>query len=300
MCNFSKYSSRPESSLSTMSENYQVAVLIACHNRREKTLQCLQSLEAAIPNNWTIRIYLVDDGSDDGTSDAVNKLGLDIKIIQGPGDWFWAHSMYRAELSIDKPTDAILWINDDVKLFQEALMRVERVRQKNLDSILVGQLMDPTTKKRTYGGVNRIGRHPFYFEWILADNTEIQVDTFNGNFVLIPEQISKRVGTIDGAFSHAYADFDYGLRAMKLGYSSIIIAGFLGTCPANYTVMERNLRERLNFLHSAKGLPLKSQVRYLRRHGPIEWPIYLIFPYIRAILGFALIERRRSSSSTNK
>lgn len=266
-----------------MPEDLQVAVLMACHDRRKETLQCLESLIAATPNTWTLRIYLVDDGSSDGTSTAVKELPLDIKVIHGPGDWFWAHSMYQAELSIDKPYDAILWINDDVQLFQDALTRVENVRQVNRDSILVGQFIDPITKDLTYGGVKKIGRHPFHFELVSADTTNIPVDTFNGNFVFIPKEISEKVGKIDGVFAHAYADYDFGMRAKKLGFNSLVIAGFLGICADNHPAIKKTLRDRFTALHSPKGLPPASQIRYLHRHGPVEWPIYLIFPYIRMV-----------------
>ena len=283
-----------------MPKDLQVAVLMACHNRRELTLQCLESLIAAKPDNWTLSIYLVDDGSTDGTSAAVGQLPLDIKIIQGPGDWFWAHSMFQAEQSIDKPYDAILWINDDVQLFQDALMRVENVRQVNRDSILVGQFMDPITKELTYGGVKKIGRHPFHFELVFAGKTNALVDTFNGNFVFLPKEISEKVGKIDGGFSHAYADYDFGMRTQRLGFKSLVIAGFLGVCADNHPAIKENLRERFAALHSPKGLPLESQIRYLRRHGRIEWPIYLIFPYIRTALGLASMEQRRSTSTTDQ
>ena len=104
---------------------FRVAVLVACHNRREKTIKCLKSLIVAKPDNWQFRIYLVDDGSTDGTAEAVRKLNLDVKIIQGPGTWYWAHSMYQAEMSIDRPFDSILWINDDIQLFEESLTYIE-------------------------------------------------------------------------------------------------------------------------------------------------------------------------------
>ena len=41
---------------------------MACHNRRLKTLKCLESLERQHnEGSFTLAIYLVDDGSTDGT-----------------------------------------------------------------------------------------------------------------------------------------------------------------------------------------------------------------------------------------
>ena len=53
--------------------DYKIATLLTCHNRKEKTLKCLNSITAQhIPKQvGKIDVFLVDDGSTDGTSEAV-------------------------------------------------------------------------------------------------------------------------------------------------------------------------------------------------------------------------------------
>ena len=46
-----------------------ISVLMTCHNRRELTLKCLGLLLSQIGED--ARVYLVDDGSTDGTAVAV-------------------------------------------------------------------------------------------------------------------------------------------------------------------------------------------------------------------------------------
>ena len=61
--------------------------------------------------------------------------------------------------------------------------------------------------------------------------------TFNGNVVLVPKSVYRRVGGIERRFSHAYADFDYGLRARALGFQVVVSGNAVGTCaPAPGTV----------------------------------------------------------------
>ena len=48
-----------------------LAIIIACHNRRETTLACLASLVQNDVENIDAEIFLMDDGSTDGTSEAV-------------------------------------------------------------------------------------------------------------------------------------------------------------------------------------------------------------------------------------
>jgi len=53
----------------------EVAVLLTCYNRKAQTIACLGSLfEATIPEDLHLDIYLTDDGSTDGTGDAVKEL----------------------------------------------------------------------------------------------------------------------------------------------------------------------------------------------------------------------------------
>ena len=42
--------------------NTSIAVLITCHNRKEKTLKRFSHLfEADLPNNQNLKVFLVDD-----------------------------------------------------------------------------------------------------------------------------------------------------------------------------------------------------------------------------------------------
>ena len=67
-----------------------IAVLIACHNRKTSTLKCLEALfsQNKASAGFEFDVYLVDDGSTDGTSTAVAALYPHVNIIQGTGDLF--------------------------------------------------------------------------------------------------------------------------------------------------------------------------------------------------------------------
>lgn len=256
---------------------------MACHNRKYQSIQCLESLYAAKPSNWDLKIYLVDDGSTDGTSDAVQRFDPAIQIIKGNGSWYWAHSMYQAEMSINTPFDAIMWLNDDIKLNLDFLTRINSECKSNPNSIFIGQFQSSTTNDLTYGGYAKYDRHPFHFKQLHAQDELMTADTFNGNLVFISCTASKIVGPIDGEFAHSYADMDYGLRAKRLGVEMFIIPGFAGTCDNHPERDSKSLADALNLLLSTKYSPLKSQIRFLKRHGSFDWPIYLITPFIRIV-----------------
>ena len=67
-----------------------IGVVITCYNRKEKTLASLKKLiNQEDVDSLDINIYLVDDGSTDGTSEAVKKNFPQVNIIKGDGTLFW-------------------------------------------------------------------------------------------------------------------------------------------------------------------------------------------------------------------
>jgi len=66
-----------------------IAVLMTCHNRKATTLKCLGGLtEHALPSGYRLAIYLVDDGSTDGTADAIASEYPDVHLIRADGSLF--------------------------------------------------------------------------------------------------------------------------------------------------------------------------------------------------------------------
>ena len=66
-----------------------IAVLITCHNRKQKTIKCLQALfNQSHIENVKLKVFLVDDGSIDGTKQAINELFPDVTVIEGTGNLF--------------------------------------------------------------------------------------------------------------------------------------------------------------------------------------------------------------------
>jgi GT2 family glycosyltransferase len=269
----------------------RIAVLMAIHNRIDLTLRCLDSLGDS--DKIELRYFIADDGSTDGSRAEISKLGLNVRFVSGNGNWFWAKSMSMAQKAIDIDSDEIIWINNDVVLTADWKERFIASRKRYPDAILVGQFADPVNGMGTYGGYRKIARNPLKYEQIFSPSSHLQVDTFNGNFIAVPNSVTKIIGEIDGEFAHAYADCDFGLRAKKNGIASILIPGFLGICSANPSKKHSNIFSEITEHFSRKRSPIKSQIRFLSRHGTIEWPIYCITPILKIWL--SSIERKFSS-----
>src|SRR5207302_5674149 len=126
----------------------------------------------------------------------------------------------------------------------------------------------------------------------------VLVETFNGNVVLGPSQIARALGGIDDGFAHALADFDYGLRAARLGCVSILAPTVVGTCTRDgkeraWLDAGKPIGERIRLLLGPKGIHSGSTARYLRRHGGRAWPVFWAASYVKAAALMATSSARR-------
>jgi GT2 family glycosyltransferase len=269
-----------------------ITAIAASHNRRDLTLACLASyFDQDIGPSITLAAVLVDDGSTDGTAEAVRRRFPKTTVITGSGDLFWARGMALAEENaLVSDPDSLLWLNDDVVLDKDALSRLIDTSGSDTEGcIAVGAVRDPVTGDLTYSGVRRRGFHPLVWDLVAPADNPVEVETFNGNIVLVPRPVTARVGVIDGALWHSAADFDYGLRAAHAGVHVLLAPSTVGTCARDgrrrpWLDPRLNRREGFRVLFSLKGLPPRPRARYLMRHGGMTWPVFWVWPYLKAIM----------------
>jgi GT2 family glycosyltransferase len=206
-----------------------IAVLLTCHNRKDKTLQCLQALYAqqGLEVNYHIEVFLVDDGSTDGTTKSIQNQFPAVNIISGDGNLYWNRGMHKAwqTASDTKDYDYYVWLNDDTFLFKNALRCLLNSAQFSNDkSVICGSTLSLETNSISYGGFSKDSK-------MLIPNGKLQeVYAINGNCVLIPRYVFKTIGLLDKRFPHAIGDFEYGLRIRKNNLSSFISEEYIGSC----------------------------------------------------------------------
>ena len=267
--------------------------MLTSHTRRDRTLACLRSFYSqSLPSSLALDAVLVDDGSTDGTGPEVDRAFPSTKVIRGSGELYWAGGMALAEqTALSADPDYLLWLNDDVTLDEDAIAKLLETERANRPGrcIVVGAVRDPSSGEVSYSGVQRRDFHPLRVDIVEPDSKPKTVQMFHGNVVLVSRAASRLVGPIDGRFSHAQADFDYGLRAGRVGVVSILAPGTVGTCtddslPAAWLDRSLPAKRRIDLLLGRKGLPPRSAARYLRRHGGPLWPVFWAAPYVRAAL----------------
>ena len=234
-----------------------IAVLITCHNRREKTVFCLKALYGQeLPAGVSLSVYLTDDGCTDGTVDVVKESFPNTHIIHGNGDLYWNRGMLAAWREAAKTRhDFYIWLNDDTFLKQNALANLleDWENAPSHECIIVGATTSADGSEITYSG--RISRGG-----IIPPNGTLQpCQEFNGNCVLIPGEVFQKLGMLDEYFRHSFGDSEYGMRANRHSIPCYVARGAIGTCE-KHTSMPRwqqkkiPLIERFKHLYSPLGM----------------------------------------------
>ena len=269
----------------------RVAALLTAHNRRDLTLECLESLHRQVGHSAHVDTYLVDDGSSDGTARAVQQSFPQVRLLRGDGTLFWGGGMRLAFATAFRDAFThFLWVNDDTRLEPDALARLLTTERRNTTAgrkpaIIVGTTRHPATGELTYGGQRRPSRvRPLHFELVApSDSTPLPADTMNGNFVLIPRAVAEAIGNISDVYIQQMGDLDYGLRANAAGFDIWIAPGTIGWCADHPRRPRRDeaLISSLKQLWSTKELEPRAWLRFSRRWAGPLWPLYWVSPYAR-------------------
>lgn len=278
-----------------------LVALLASHNRRALTLRALASL-AAVSGVFDLSIVLFEDGSTDGTADAVADAYPDTIMVHGKGNAFWNGGMYRAwQRALELRPDAYLWLNDDVLLDSDALRRladcwaVSEGRTPDGALVLVGATRD-ASGALTYGGMTQNSSPAaLRFQRLPLSDRLQEIETFNGNIVLVTAATVARVGIIDPHYFHKFGDIDYGLRAHAAGVPLLLLPGTLGICEAAppFDLGALSLRQRWTYFSSHRGAPFASWWRMTSKYSG-KWRLpHFLLAYRRMLYPAALLRPRK-------
>jgi len=232
-----------------------IAFLITCHNRADLLERCLSNLQQFHKGH----LFLVADNCQDDSVQRCQRVWKQpLTILQTPSDAFWAKSMALGETAAKKhQPDFIFWINEDTMLTHPIPIHP--------DHITAGAISNEQGNPYR-GGVTRQKNRPLNFQLCPFPNDP---DTFHGNCVAIPKQFYNELAI--HPYQHAFADFDYGLRAKERCFP-IQTTPPIGWTPTRTrqwrTIKNPILRWKACF--HPTGLPLQDWWTFSRRNqGPV-------------------------------
>ena len=276
----------------------RIAVLMTCFNRRALTLRCLQTL-AQQPEFDAAGLFLVDDGSKDGTGDAVRAMLPEANVIEGNGKLFWNGGMrlaWSTARGSGAPFDFYLWLNDDVELTSSALAMLvadaDAIAPRGAPVIVAAATTEPVTGEITYGAHRTHSpSRPLRMTLVEPTGEPVAADTISGNIVLVSAAAEARLGNMSPVFEHIYGDLDYGFRARQAGIPVALASRPGGTCGANAIAgtaldpaLSRLTRLRLR-LREERRVHARDWRRFVRLHdgGVLGRAKHALSPYLRIL-----------------
>lgn len=279
-----------------------VAIVIPVHNRRETTLQGLRSLSRVTHPNIEIHTIIVDDGSTDGTADAIRSEFPEVEIITGDGTLHYAAGTNRGvEAALKRNIDFIVTGNDDSIFHEQFLSRLLNTAKNNPRTVIGAMLLlwdqpykpfQVDFKWRTFAGgwIEPLTKTVFDFP-----RDVFEVEGLAGNCVLIPVGAFRECGLMDEKkFPHGWGDAQLFARMRKMEWRLMIEPKAYVWCEPNTNpppLHTLSLGEVLNILFTNEKHPLNLKRQFVARweSAPSKLKAFVAFCiYLTSLAGKSL------------
>ena len=203
----------------------KIEVVTPVHNRKDLTLRCLKSLAEADLSGIDLHVIVVDDGSTDGSAEAISNEFPDVTIIPGDGNlWYTAGTNVGLNAALQNAPDFILAINNDSEFEPKFLQYMLESANSHPRSVIGAILVSWDDKKRVFqvspkwnvwwGGM----RHWVKQTVDTLPSKPWEVELIVGNCVLFPAEAIREVGLMDEKRLPQYGDAEYTPRMRKAGW----------------------------------------------------------------------------------
>lgn len=263
----------------------QVYVLLPVHNRREITLAFIECLKKqAYPN---VQLVLIDDGSIDGTAEAVTALIEDVIVLRGKGSWWWAGSLQKAHEWLQQNNiaggDVVLIMNDDTAFEADFIDVGVRLLKECPKTLLTATGFNLRTgQPQDSGG--------YTMDWATLgfaetfDNSKMNCLSTRGLMVRVADFLDVN-GFRPRLIPHYLSDLEFTMRAHKKGKRLMTHPDFrIGIdfettghrelskeCFTQYIRKILSKRAAMNPLHWSSFILLHSEWRYKLRNLRRIW-----------------------------
>ncbi len=254
----------------------KVGIVIPVYNRRKITMQGLASLAKIDTTGLDVRTFIVDDGSTDGTSDAIRGKFPDVEIIPGDGTLHYAAGTNRGiEAAMRWRADFIAAMNDDSVFHDQFLQRLIGTARSNPRSI-VGSLLLLWDEPHRVFQVGQVWKTlkggweiPQDMTAFTVPREAFEVECIVGNCVLISAEAVRECGVLDEKrFPHGWGDAQYMARLRKAGWTLLVEPRSYVWCEPNTyppPLHSLSLKKRLNILFRDDKNPLNLKRQFVLR-----------------------------------
>ena len=266
----------------TVMRKATIGIIIPVHNRVGHTVACIDSISRSTYQGF--RVYVVDDGSTDGTASILAERHPHVKVVRGDGSLWWTKATNLGiRQALDDGVEHVLLLNNDNLLSRETLGELLRVSHDRGGAIVgsVVVVKDDGGWRVKHAclasGVDRgiKARNPYYNRY-LEDLPEIMTtEILSGQGSLIPRWVFDKTGFFDSVhFPQYMADFDFFMRCRRKGIPMFVARNAIVEDDPTSTGIHMSFERVPSFRGFARSLiainshrNVRANVAYFRRYS---------------------------------
>jgi GT2 family glycosyltransferase len=259
-----------------------VIIILVNWNGRDVTLDCLGSLHSVTYSPF--RIVVVDNGSTDGSVEAIRSRFPDVTVLtMGRNLRFAGGNNAGIRHALDQGAEAVLLLNNDTTVEKEFLDHL--VKRLNADAAtgatapkilyhddprhiwFAGGGISFWTGTMRHTGIREVDRGQY--------NTARAIAYASGCCILVKRSVIERIGLLDESFFMYAEDADWSMRIRKAGF--VIMYEPASRVRHKLSVSAGGHVSLYKMRHK-----FVSNLRFFFRHA--AWYQWLVFPWLNIIV----------------
>jgi len=269
-----------------------ISIIVVNYNTKEHLLKCIASASQQ-GKDVNCRVIVVDNGSSDGSLEAVRQQYLEVIIVRNEQNQGFARAVNQGLKTADN-CDYHLILNSDARLADDYLKKAIGFLETHPGCAMVtGQLLNPDGSRQnsfdnfpslwseTFGkGLLRIISPRKYPSKKQSYTEPIEVESVIGAAMLVRQKAIEDIGLLDEDYFFFLEETDWCYRMKQKGWSIYFV-------PEALAYHLQGETKKL-VLIPAKIEYLKSLYTFFRKRDsiPVYWLLRLIKP-LKIILGLA-------------
>lgn len=278
----------------------KISIVILTYNGKTHVLECLKSLGKIFYGDKEIVVY--DNGSGDGTVDAVKKQFKQVKVVYRKDNIGYCRGMNDAYRHTRGKY--ILLLNNDTTVTEDFLTpMIRRMEEDSRNGIVQPKLVFQKTKKLQAGCTFFTGTGFLYYFGHGKNpnepkyNVPMQMHSANGACMLVKREVIEKIGLFDDDFFLYFEETDFCHRALLAGYrilyepkATVFHIGSVDNSRYKYSLLVYYAtRNRLSSYVKNLGMPTMLKVI----------PVHLLLNML-SLFGFVLLGRPENSLAVLK
>lgn len=241
-----------------MSAYPHVTCIIPSWQRRESLLRCLSTIRLQTYKN--LMVIVVDNGSTDGTSEAVANLFPEVLVLRKPVNLGFAEGTNEGiRAASQRPTDFLFLVNNDAQVDFMAVETLVRAAKNYPNVGIFGSLLIESRPARRFFPYTLPRIYARYRQYRGTQSMNLEGTDIFGCGMFLRRSVVERVGMFDPAYFAYFEDRDLCRRARRAGIQTRLVreSKLLHETAASSGGFESDSRLRAYFIG-------RNQVRFWR------------------------------------